>query len=121
MNNTSALKLALVVVLAAAVSTCSSSDSGQAPAATPVDVTSETDARKYLLERVDDAAVVQVYADNFSSLPLREKMLSWHLYQAAIAGRDIFYDQRYANNLEMRGVLEAIVSHPAGIPGARHC
>ena len=39
--------------------------------------------RKYLLERVDDAAVVQVYADGFDELPLKEKTLVWHLYQAA--------------------------------------
>jgi len=67
--------------------------------------------RKYLLERVDDAAVVQLYADGFAELPLKEKTLVWHLYQAAIAGRDIFYDQKYAHNLDMRDVLEAIVSH----------
>src|SRR5438876_10700268 len=74
--------------------------------------------RKYLLERVDDAAVVQVYADGFRDLPVKEKKLVWHLYQAAIAGRDIFYDQRYAHNLEMRDVLEAIVSRPHAVdPG----
>ena len=28
--------------------------------------------RKYLLERVDDAAVVQVYADGFEKLPARQ-------------------------------------------------
>jgi dipeptidyl-peptidase-3 len=67
--------------------------------------------RRYLLERVDDAAVVQAYADGFSDLPTREKILVWHLTQAAIAGRDIFYDQRYAQNLEMRDVLEAILTH----------
>ena len=67
--------------------------------------------RPYLLERIDDAAVVQVYADGFRDLPLRDKVLAWHLYQAAIAGRDIFYDQRYAQNLVMRDVLEAIVTH----------
>jgi len=65
--------------------------------------------RAYLLERVGEAAVVQVYADGFRDLPLREKTLVWHLTQAAIAGRDIFYDQRYAYNLEMRDVIEAIV------------
>ena len=67
--------------------------------------------RPYLLERVGEAAVVQVYADGFRDLPLREKTLVWHLGQAAIAGRDIFYDQRYAHNLEMRDVLEEIVKH----------
>ena len=71
--------------------------------------------RKYLLERVDDAAVVQLYADGFEQLPLREKTLIWHLYEAAVAGRDIFYDQRYAHNLEMRDILEEIITHPENV------
>ena len=71
--------------------------------------------RRYLLERVDDAAVVQLYADGFASLSLREKVLIWHLYLAALAGRDIYYDQRHAQSLEMRVVLEAILTHAAGI------
>jgi dipeptidyl-peptidase III len=74
--------------------------------------------RKYLLERIGEAAVVQVYADGFRALSLREKTLVWHLGQAAIAGRDIFYDQRYAHNLVMRDVLEAIVTHGAPIDRA---
>jgi dipeptidyl-peptidase-3 len=68
--------------------------------------------RRYLLERVDEAAVVQVYADGFTSLSLRDKVLAWHLYLAALAGRDIYYDQRYAHGLEMRQVLEALIEHP---------
>jgi dipeptidyl-peptidase-3 len=67
--------------------------------------------RKYLLERVDDAAVAQLYADGFERLPLDQKLLIWHLYQAALAGRDIFYDQRYVHNLELRTVLEEIITH----------
>src|SRR5262249_15190860 len=62
--------------------------------------------RKYLLERVDDAAVVQLYADGFKALPLKEKLLVWHLYHAAIAGRDIYYDQRYGPSLRMRALVE---------------
>jgi dipeptidyl-peptidase III len=71
--------------------------------------------RKYLLERVDDAAVAQLYADGFPALPLKEKTLIWHLYQAALAGRDIYYDQKHRDALEMRGVLEQIVAHPQGV------
>jgi dipeptidyl-peptidase-3 len=74
--------------------------------------------RKYLLERVDDAAVVQLYADGFSALPLREKTLIWHLYQAAIAGRDIFIDQKHRDALEMRAILEQIITHPNGVDAA---
>ena len=71
--------------------------------------------RRYLLERVDDVAVVQLYADGFASLSLREKTLAWHLYLAALAGRDIYYDQRHALGLDMRAVLEAIVTHSNGV------
>jgi dipeptidyl-peptidase III len=77
--------------------------------------TSAPPDRTYLLERVGEAAIVQVYAEGFRDLGLREKTLLWHLAQAAIAGRDIFCDQRYAHNLEMRDVLEAILTRPDGI------
>jgi dipeptidyl-peptidase-3 len=73
------------------------------------------DTRPYLLEQIDDAAVVQLYADGFASLGLREKALTWHLYLAAIAGRDIYYDQRYAHNLPMRDIIEAVLRHPSGV------
>ncbi|HEU4690296.1 MAG TPA: hypothetical protein VFS23_18125, partial [Vicinamibacterales bacterium] len=73
------------------------------------------ESRKYLLERVDDAAVAQVYADGFNDLPVDQKIFVWHLYNAALAGRDIYYDQRYAWSLAMRDVLEEILTHADGI------
>jgi len=85
---------------------------------TPATATSAPLDRPYLLERVGEAAVVQVYADGFRDLSLREKVLAWHLGHAAIAGRDIFYDQRYAHNLEMRDVLEALLVHAGAIDAA---
>jgi dipeptidyl-peptidase-3 len=91
-----------------ALTACSTS---APPASTGV----STQDRKYLLERVDDAAVVQLYADGFAALPLKDKTLIWHLYEAAIAGRDIYYDQRYAHGLEMRDVIEAVLTHGAGV------
>jgi dipeptidyl-peptidase-3 len=88
------------------------------PAGTTTEPPTATVERKYLLEQVDDAAVVQLYADGFSELPVRDKTLIWHLYQAAIAGRDIFYDQKYAHGLEMRDVVEAMLTHADGIAPA---
>jgi len=67
---------------------------------------------------VDDAAVVQLYADGFASLPLQEKTLIWHLYQAALAGRDIFIDQKHKDALAMRGVLEQIITHEKAVDPA---
>ena len=97
--------------------TPSSQSAAAAPAATSPTASASADA-KYLLERIDDAAVVQLYAEGFQALPLKEKTLIWHLYEAALAGRDIFYDQKHRSALEMRGVLEQIVAHPQGIDAA---
>ena len=46
----------------------------------PVTAQSSTEqARKYLLDRVDDVAIVQLYVDGFDRLPLNEKTLIYHL------------------------------------------
>src|SRR5215212_3894725 len=74
--------------------------------------------RRYLLEQIEDAAVVQLYADGFEKLTLQEKTLVWHLYQAALAGRDIYYDQRHRHNLGIRHLLEQIMRFSSGIPAA---
>src|SRR6478735_5971009 len=108
----------LLCALAMISTSCSKSTSTPTDAATTPTQTPTTSTRKYLLENVDDAAVVQVYADGFDKLPLREKTLIWHLYQAAIAGRDIFIDQKHRSALEMRSILDQIVAHPQGIDPA---
>lgn len=74
--------------------------------------------RPYRLEQIDDAAVVQLYADSFTTLGLDEKILVWHLYQAALAGRDIYYDQRHRQSLAMRDILEEVLTHAEGIEPA---
>ena len=75
----------------------------------------ELNGRQYLLEQIGDVAIAQIYADGFEALELGEKLLVWHLCNAALAGRDIYYDQRYAHNLEMREVLEEMITHADNI------
>jgi len=78
--------------------------------------TSVTDGeRKYLLERVDDVAIVQLYVDGFERLPMRQKVLIYHLSNAAIAGRDIFIDQKYKHSSEIRDLIEETLIHSEGI------
>jgi len=79
------------------------------------DVLKTNEQRQYLLERVDDVAVVQLYADGFDKLPLREKILTYHLYQAAVAGRDIFVHQKYEHALALRDLFEALYTHGDGV------
>jgi len=71
--------------------------------------------RSALIERVDDVAVVQLRADGFENLPVRDQILCYHLCEAAIAGRDIYLQQRCADGLAMRQVLETIITRPEGI------
>src|SRR5919201_5815998 len=113
------MKRLLTLLLAASVASACGRTSSQ-PASEPRTPNPEprTTDRKYLLERVDDAAVVQYYADGFDKLALREKTLIWHLYQAALAGRDIFIDQKHRSALEMRSILDQIAAHPQGIDPA---
>ena len=107
--------LAILLVAALTLACAAPADQPEMP---PASVADETPDRPYLLERIDDAAISQIYADGFESLGLREKTLIWHLYNSALAGRDIFYDQRYAHNLEMREVLEEILTHAEGVDPA---
>jgi dipeptidyl-peptidase III len=70
---------------------------------------------KYLLERAGKVAIVQLYADGFEELSLEEKIKAYHLCRAAIAGRDIAYDQNHRHGLAIRNLLEEIITHPRGI------
>ncbi len=80
-------------------------------------VSASNEQRKYLLERIDDVAVVQLYTDGFERLSSKEKILVYHLSQAALAGRDIFVDQKYGHSLEIRDLIEEILTHAKGIDG----
>jgi dipeptidyl-peptidase-3 len=60
--------------------------------------------------------VVQLYADGFRDLPLREKT-SLAPRAGGHRGRDIFYDQRYrAQPRDARHSRRAIVTHRDGVP-----
>ncbi|HLE34017.1 MAG TPA: peptidase M49 [Bacteroidota bacterium] len=71
--------------------------------------------RKYSLERVGPARVVQLYADGFDQLSTREKIFAYYLSRAALAARDIAIDQHHRWALEIRSLLEGIVTHNSGI------
>ncbi|MCR9244081.1 MAG: dipeptidyl peptidase 3 [bacterium] len=68
----------------------------------------EPDGRRYLLDRVGKTAIVQLYADGFDDLSLDDKLLAYYLSQAAVAGRDIFLDQRFEYTLALRWILESL-------------
>jgi dipeptidyl-peptidase III len=85
------------------------------PAGCSSTATSAHAVRPVLLERVDDVAIAQLYADGFENLSLDDQKLCYHLTLAAIAGRDIYLQQRCAAGLLMRDLLEEILTHADGV------
>lgn len=64
---------------------------------------------KYLTEQFADLRIQRYKVNGFDNLSLQQKKLVYYLYQAALSGRDIIYDQNYKHNLYIRRTLEAIV------------
>ena len=76
------------------------------------------DERLYKLEHVGPAQVVQYYADGFEQLAPKEKIFTYYLYLASIAGRDIAIDQHHRDALEVRDLFESVYTHSQGIDSA---
>ncbi len=67
--------------------------------------------------KVDQFADVQILrykVPGFDDLDPQTKELVYYLYEAALSGRDIIYDQNYKHNLVVRRTIEAIVDNYKG-------
>lgn len=62
------------------------------------------------VDRFADIQVLRYEVPGFDELPLQQKKLAYYLSRAALAGRDIFYDQNYQYNLRIRKLLSAVVA-----------
>lgn len=71
--------------------------------------TAQVDTFTYFVEQFADLKILRYQVPGFDTLSLKQKKLIYYLSQAAIAGRDIIYDQNGKYNLAIRRTLEAIV------------
>ena len=65
-------------------------------------------------ERFGDLQVLRYQIKGFDELSLQQKQLAYYLYEAAMCGRDIIYDQKYKYNLTIRKTIDAIFSTYTG-------
>lgn len=65
-------------------------------------------------ERFGDLQVLRYQVKGFNELSLQQKQLAYYLYEAAMCGRDIIYDQKYKYNLTIRKTIDAIYSTYTG-------
>lgn len=59
-------------------------------------------------DRFADIQVLRYQVPGFETLTPQQKELAYYLYEAALCGRDIIWDQKYKNNLIIRRTLEGI-------------
>ncbi|MBX7242878.1 MAG: dipeptidyl peptidase 3 [Bacteroidia bacterium] len=72
------------------------------------------DTFKYEADKFADLKILRYKIPGFEALSPKEKEQLYYLYQAALSGRDIFYDQNYRHNLTIRRTMEAIISNYTG-------
>jgi dipeptidyl-peptidase-3 len=65
---------------------------------------------EYIADEFADLRVLRYHVKDFDKMPVQLKTLLYYLYEAALSGRDIMYDQNYKYNLAVRKTLEAIVN-----------
>jgi len=65
-------------------------------------------AEKVLLDTFADLQILWYDLPGFDKLSIRQKTFIYHLSEAALAGRDIIYDQHCKHNLAVRKTIEAI-------------
>ena len=70
--------------------------------------TAQTDNFKYTNEQFADIQMLRYKVEGFEQLSLRQKTLIYHLSEAALAGRDILFDQNGRYNLRIRELLETV-------------
>lgn len=73
----------------------------------------------YLLEQFDDIKILRYDVPAFEGLSLREKLFVYYLSRAALAGRDILWDQNNKYNLRVRAALESILRAYQGNRGQK--
>ncbi|MCB9235631.1 MAG: dihydrofolate reductase [Bacteroidia bacterium] len=69
---------------------------------------------RWKTEQFADLKIVRYQVPGFEQLDLKKKKLLYYLYEAALSGRDMIYDQNYKHNLAIRRTLENIYNTYSG-------
>ncbi len=68
-----------------------------------------SDGFRYEAERFADVRILRYQVPGFEGLDLQKKELLYYLYEAALSGREIIYDQKYRYNLPIKRTLEQLL------------
>lgn len=103
MNTKSAFLLAVLCFgLVFVTAGCKKKEPAAAPAAAAPEF-------QWQIDKFADLQVLRYQVPGFESLTPKQKELVYYLSEAALCGRDIFFDQNYKHNLTIRKTLDAVV------------
>jgi len=102
MNIKSSLLLALCIGLVGLTAGCKK----KAPEAPPAAAAPEF---QWQIDQFADLRILRYQVPGFEALAPAQKELVYYLSEAALCGRDIFFDQNYKHNLKVLRTLDAIV------------
>jgi len=88
--------------------------SGAATAEGNASTRNANDDFKYTDEQFADIQMLRYKVEGFEQLTLRQKTFIYYLQEAALAGRDILFDQNGRYNLRIRRMLEAVYTNYRG-------
>lgn len=97
--------MAIVFVWGCGEKSTDGTDTTQDPTGTEVH---EDGDFQWATEQFADLRILRYKVPGFEELPLQQKELLYYLYEAAVSGRDMIYDQNYKHNLFIRRTLENI-------------
>lgn len=70
----------------------------------------EAEGFRWQTEQFDDVKILRYQVPMFEQLSARERIFIYYLSRAALAGRDILWDQNNCYNLRLRRVLEQVIN-----------
>lgn len=73
----------------------------------------------YVVDRFADIEVLRYDVPGFEKLTPRQRLLVYYLTEAALAGRDILWDQNNAYNLPIRDLVEGVYVNYKGDPSSK--
>ena len=111
-NNQSNRNMNLSAKVAASVVVATSSLAAVAGA--PVSQSSQKPFDNYVVDRFADIEVLRYDVPGFEDLSQRQRLLVYYLTEAALAGRDILWDQNCRYNLAIRDLLEDVYANYKG-------
>ncbi|MDR1652259.1 MAG: dipeptidyl peptidase 3 [Prevotellaceae bacterium] len=101
-------KISILIMTAAVMLVACGGDKKQTTA------TPEISDFNFRVDTFADIEILRYRVPDFDSLTLEQKTLVYYLSQAALAGRDIIYDQNCRYNIAVRRTLEAVYENYRG-------